>query len=341
MNINMSEFFNYFSILKKFLSSSFIKAGVLPWFLGVALITFSFASDNFLTTQNILGVARHSSDLILVAMAQMVVMLTAGLDFSVGVILAMTSVVASMTMVALWSGYGSGWEAIFIGCLAGLLVGACIGLVNGLGVAFLRVPPFIMTLGMSSIIFGLALTITGGIPIYGMPESFTNIFGYGTFLGISLTIWITLFFIILVYIFINMTKMGRYFYAIGGNIRAAELSGINVRIYIVSAYVFSAVITSFAALLITARLETGEPNIGASYPLLSIAACAIGGVSLLGGVGRVQNVVLGAFFIILIQNGMNLMRVGSYLQMVVIGVLLIVAISAEYFRQQMLSTIKK
>ena len=337
----MSEFFNYFSILKKFLSSSFIKAGVLPWFLGVALITFSFASDNFLTTQNILGVARHSSDLILVAMAQMVVMLTAGLDFSVGVILAMTSVVASMTMVALWSGYGSGWEAIFIGCLAGLLVGACIGLVNGLGVAFLRVPPFIMTLGMSSIIFGLALTITGGIPIYGMPESFTNIFGYGTFLGISLTIWITLFFIILVYIFINMTKMGRYFYAIGGNIRAAELSGINVRIYIVSAYVFSAVITSFAALLITARLETGEPNIGASYPLLSIAACAIGGVSLLGGVGRVQNVVLGAFFIILIQNGMNLMRVGSYLQMVVIGVLLIVAISAEYFRQQMLSTIKK
>lgn len=337
----MSEFFNYFSIVKKFLSSSFIKAGVLPWFLGVALITFSFASDNFLTTQNILGVARHSSDLILVAMAQMVVMLTAGLDFSVGVILAMTSVVASMTMVALWSGYGSGWEAIFIGCLAGLLVGAFIGLVNGLGVAFLRVPPFIMTLGMSSIIFGLALTITGGIPIYGMPESFTNIFGYGTFLGISLTIWITLFFIILVYIFINMTKMGRYFYAIGGNIRAAELSGINVRIYIVSAYVFSAVITSFAALLITARLETGEPNIGASYPLLSIAACAIGGVSLLGGVGRVQNVVLGAFFIILIQNGMNLMRVGSYLQMVVIGVLLIVAISAEYFRQQMLSTLKK
>ena len=337
----MSEFFNYFSILKKFLSSSFIKAGVLPWFLGVALITFSFASDNFLTTQNILGVARHSSDLILVAMAQMVVMLTAGLDFSVGVILAMTSVVASMTMVALWSGYGSGWEAIFIGCLAGLLVGAFIGLVNGLGVAFLRVPPFIMTLGMSSIIFGLALTITGGIPIYGMPESFTNIFGYGTFLGISLTIWITLFFIILVYIFINMTKMGRYFYAIGGNIRAAELSGINVRIYIVSAYVFSAVITSFAALLITARLETGEPNIGASYPLLSIAACAIGGVSLLGGVGRVQNVVLGAFFIILIQNGMNLMRVGSYLQMVVIGVLLIVAISAEYFRQQMLLTLKK
>ena len=336
----IANFYNYFVKLKKFLSVSFIKTGILPWFLGVALITFSLASDNFLTTQNILGVARHSTDLILVAMAQMIVMLTAGLDFSVGVILAMTSVVASMTMVALWSGYGSGWEAIFIGCLAGILVGACIGLVNGLGVAFLRVPPFIMTLGMSSIIFGLALTITGGIPIYGVPETFANIFGYGTFLGVSLSIWITLSFIILVYIFLNMTKMGRYFYAIGGNVRAAELSGINIRVYIVSAYVFSAIITSIAALLITARLETGEPNVGANFPLLSIAACAIGGVSLLGGVGRVQNVVLGAFFIILIQNGMNLMRVGSYLQMVVIGGLLIVAISAEYFRQQMFLTIK-
>jgi ribose transport system permease protein len=336
----IANFYNYFVKLKKFLSVSFIKTGILPWFLGVALITFSLASDNFLTTQNILGVARHSTDLILVAMAQMIVMLTAGLDFSVGVIVAMTSVVASMTMVALWSGYGSGWEAIFIGCLAGILVGACIGLVNGLGVAFLRVPPFIMTLGMSSIIFGLALTITGGIPIYGVPETFANIFGYGTFLGVSLSIWITLSFIILVYIFLNMTKMGRYFYAIGGNVRAAELSGINIRVYIVSAYVFSAIITSIAALLITARLETGEPNVGANFPLLSIAACAIGGVSLLGGVGRVQNVVLGAFFIILIQNGMNLMRVGSYLQMVVIGGLLIVAISAEYFRQQMFLTIK-
>jgi len=213
-------------------------------------------------------------------------------------------------------------------------------LVNGVGVAFFHVPPFIMTLGMSSIIFGLALTITGGIPVYGAPEAFTNIVGYGTLFGLSITIWITVFFILLIYIFINLTKMGRYFYAIGGNLRAAELSGINTKLYLVSAYVFSALVTSIAALLITARLETGEPNIGANYPFLSIAACAIGGVSLLGGVGRVQNVGLGACCIILIQNGMNLLRIGSYLQMVVIGILLIVASGAEYFRQQILSQAK-
>ena len=146
--------------IKEYLSFLFIKAGVLPWFLGIALITFTFASNNFLTPTNLVAVARHSTDLILVAMAQMIVMLTAGLDFSVCVILSITSVVASMTMVALWSGYGNGWEAIAIGCLTGLFVAACIGLVNGIGVAFFRVPPFIMTLGMSSIIFGLALTIT-------------------------------------------------------------------------------------------------------------------------------------------------------------------------------------
>jgi ribose transport system permease protein len=117
--------------LKEYFSILFVRAGVLPWFLGIALITFTFASNNFLTPTNLAAIARHSTDLILVAMAQMIVMLTAGLDFSVGVILAMTSVVASMTMVALWSGYGNGWEAIAIGCLTGLFVAACIGLVNG------------------------------------------------------------------------------------------------------------------------------------------------------------------------------------------------------------------
>jgi len=319
----------------KILSILFIKVGVLPWFLGVAIMVFTIGSDNFLTIDNVLGVVRHSTDLVLVAMAQMIVMLTAGLDFSVGVVLAMTAVVASMTMVTLWSGFGSGWEAILIGCLVGLFVSACIGFVNGVGVAFFHVPPFIMTLGMSSIIFGLALTITGGIPVYGMPEAFTNVVGYGQAFGLPVSVLITIPCVLLMYVFINWTTMGRYLYAIGGNIRAAELSGINTRFYLVSVYVISAVITGIAALLITARLESGEPNIGASYPLLSIAACAIGGVSLRGGVGNLGSVVLGAFFIILIQNGMNLMRIGSYLQMVVIGTLLIIAIAIEYFRQQM------
>jgi len=326
MNIKLKPLKNIFCDL-------FYKAGVLPWFLGIAVIFFSLSSDNFLTTSNIMTVVRHSTDLILVAMAQMIVMLTSGLDFSVGVVLAMISVVTSMTIVALWSGSGDGWDAILFGCLTGVSVGIFIGLINGVGVAFFKVPPFIMTLGMSSITFGLALTITGGIPIYGIPEVMTNTLGYGMLFGMPISIWITFICVCIVCIFLYWTRMGRYFYAIGGNIRAAHLSGVNTHFYLVGAYVLSALITSIAAILITARLQTGEPNIGSDFPLLSIAACAIGGVSLLGGIGRVENVVLGAFFIILIQNGMNLIRVGSYLQMVVIGTLLIIAVGAEYFLQ--------
>lgn len=324
--------------IKRIASTLFVKGGVLPWFLGIAVLIFGIGNENFLTETNLFGVSRQSTYLILVSIAQMLIMLTAGLDLSVGVMLALTSVVSSMTMVTLWSGYGSGWESMFIGCMAGLGASISIGLVNGIGVAIFRVPPFVMTLGMSSIIFGLALTITGGTPIYGIPVSFANVFGYGEIAGIPIPVWITAICISVLYVLINWTPMGRYLYAIGSNLRAAGLSGINTRLYLILAYVTSSLITGIAALLLTARLESGEPNIGANYPLLSIAACAIGGVSLLGGVGRLSNVVLGAIFIILIQNGMSLLRINSYFQMVVIGVLLIVAIIAENFRQQLILT---
>lgn len=324
--------------IKRVASTLFIRGGVLPWFLGIAVLIFGIGNENFLTENNLVGVSRQSTYLILVSIAQMLIMLTAGLDLSVGVMLALTSVVSSMTMVTLWSGYGSGWDSMFIGCMAGLGASISIGLVNGIGVAVFRVPPFVMTLGMSSIIFGLALMITGGTPIYGIPVSFSNVFGYGEIVGIPIPVWITAVCISVLYVIINWTPMGRYLYAIGSNLRAAGLSGINTRLYLILAYVTSSLITGIAALLLTARLESGEPSIGANYPLLSIAACAIGGVSLLGGVGRISNVVLGAIFIILIQNGMNLLRINSYFQMIVIGVLLIVAIIAENFRQQLILT---
>lgn len=332
------ELSNAVAKIRRTASILFIKGGVLPWFLGIAVIGFGIFNENFLTERNLFGISRQSTYLVLVAMAQMVVMLTAGLDLSVGVMLAMTSVVSSMTMVSLWSGYGSGWDSVFIGCLAGLGASVAIGTINGIGVAFFRVSPFVMTLAMSSIVFGLALTITGGTPIYGAPESFANVFGYGEMAGIPVPVWITALCVAVMYVFINWTPMGRYLYAIGGNIRAASLSGINTRFYLLGAYIISSFITGIAALLLTARLESGESNIGSSYPLLSIAACAIGGVSLFGGVGRLSNVVLGAVFIILIQNGMNLLRINSYLQMVVIGVLLILAIIADNFRQRLVLT---
>ena len=174
------------------MKKAFVRAGVLPWFLLIAVVIFTFATDNFLTEGNLFSVSRQSTYLILVAMAQMVVLITAGLDLSVGVMFAMTSVISSMVMVNVWSGEGSGWGAIGLGCLAGLGCNLLIGGLNGIGVAYFRVPPFVMTLAMSSIVFGLALTITGGTPVYGMPDAFAETFGYGTLFGLPVPVLVTL-----------------------------------------------------------------------------------------------------------------------------------------------------
>ena len=147
----------------------FVRAGVLPWFLIIAIIVFSITTDNFATSRNVMSVLRQATYLVMVAMGQMVVLLTAGLDLSVGVMFAITSVISSMVMVNVWGGEGGVAIPILIGCLAGFGAGTGIGVINGVGVAIFRVPPFMMTLAMASIVFGIALTITGGTPIYGMP----------------------------------------------------------------------------------------------------------------------------------------------------------------------------
>lgn len=323
------------------LTSIFLHVGVLPFLLVLAIAIFSIATDNFLSKQNLLSVSRQSTYLITVSIGQMVVLLTAGLDLSVGIIIAMCSVTSSLVMTLLWSGVGPGWDAIILGCLAGLATSIAIGIVNGIGVAYLRVAPFVMTLAMSSIVFGLALTLTGGTPVYGMPEVFADTIGYGQVLSVPVPVWITAASIGLMYVIMSWTPMGRYLYAIGGNVRAAELSGINTRVYTFFAYVISSLMAGIAALMLTARLESGESNIGSDYPLLSIAACAIGGVSLQGGVGKLSNVVFAAFFIILVQNGMNLLRVNSYLQMVAIGALLITAVIFDNLRVKLVHILRK
>jgi len=327
--------------IRKLIKTAFVKAGVLPWFLAIAVIFLTSSTDTFLTEQNLSTVARQSTYLVLAAMAQMIVLLTRGLDLSIGTMFAMSSVTTSMTMVALSASGMSPEFAITMGCLAGMATTMAIGAFNGFGVAVFNVPPFVMTLAVSSIVAGLAFYTTGGTPVYGMPGGFSDFFGYGKVYGISVPVCITVLFIIGMYFLINWTRLGRYFYAIGGNPKAAELSGINTKLVIFFTYVIAGLITGVATLLLTARLESGESNIGVEYPLMSIAACAIGGVSIFGGVGKLSGVVLGAIFIILVQNGMNLLQLNSYLQMVVIGILLILAVVADNYRLKLLLTMNE
>ena len=311
----------------------FVKVGVLPFFLVGALIIFSLLSSQFLSIQNLTNVARQSVYLVLVSLGQMIVLITGGFDLAVGTAIALTSVVSATAMVALASVFPDFvWLVILLGFVAGFGAAALIGSLNGLGVAQFGVSPFIMTLGVQSVGAGVALFITGGVPVSGLPYEFGNLFGFGRVLGVPVPVLVAIVSITAMWLVMNRTKFGAHIYAVGGNIRAAHLSGVDTKRTLFFSYLVCALLASLAGLLLTARVESGETNLGGTIALESIAACVIAGVSLRGGIGRVENVVLGAFFIVLVQNGMNLTQVGSYMQMILLGSLLILAVILDQYR---------
>jgi ribose/xylose/arabinose/galactoside ABC-type transport system permease subunit len=325
----------------RFLLGAFVRVGVLPVLLAIAVVLFAFLSERFVTWNNITNVLRQSSYLTIVAMGQMLVLLTGGFDLSVGTQLAITSVVSALAMSATYAAMPDAVGlAIAVGMLAGLGAGLSIGLFNGVGVAILNVSPFIMTLGMASVGFGIALYLTAGMPVRGLPPEYADTFGSGGFLGLRTSVWVAAVLAVIVYVLVSWTRFGRHLYAVGGNPKAAHLSGIDTRRTLFAAYALCAALTSIAGLMLTARMETGEANIGSSMPLESIAACVIGGVSLRGGIGRLEFVILGALFIGVVQNGMNLARVESYLQIVVTGVILIIAVIADEARRRVVARIQ-
>ncbi|AOW15263.1 ABC transporter permease [Hydrogenophaga crassostreae] len=314
----------------------FVRLGVLPFMLAGAFVVFSLMSDQFLTVQNLVNLLRQSVYLILVSLGQMLALVTGGFDLSVGTVMALTSVVSALAMQHLGAALpDAAWLVIIGGCVCGMLAGLSVGLVNGVGVAIFGVSPFIVTLGVQSIGFGAALYLTGGVPVSGLPPEFSDLFGYGNLLGVPVPILVTAVCAIGMALLMSRTPIGTHLLAVGGNAKASALSGINTRRVLLLAYLLCAGFAAISGLLLTARVETGEANLGGSVALESIAACVIAGVSLRGGMGRVPNVVMGAIFIGLVQNGMNLASVGSYLQMVVLGVLLIVAVVADQLRHRL------
>lgn len=320
------------------LRAIFIRLGVLPFFLITALLIFTGLSDRFLTFDNLSNVFRQSVYLILVSMGQMLALLTGGFDLSVGAVVALTSVVSALAMVALSAVFPDAvWLVIALGCLAGLGAALVVGLVNGMGVSFFGVSPFIMTLGMASVASGVSLFMTGGVPVSGMPYEFADTFGFGRLWDVPVPVLVAIVAIIAMWIFMERMRTGAHIYAVGGNLKAAVLSAIDAKRTLIVAYGTCALFASVAGLLLTARVESGEANLGGSIALESIAACVIAGVSLRGGIGRVGNVVLGAFFIALAKNGMNLAQISSYMQMVLLGGLLILAVVFDQLRYRMMT----
>jgi ribose transport system permease protein len=290
--------------------------GTLSGLLGLALVLWAL-TPHFLTISNLLNIAEQATIIAIIAVGMTFVIITGGIDLSVGSTLAfagvvMASVLQSGVPVPL---------ALIVGLGAGLLC----GLVNGLLITVGRLPPFIATLGMMSVARGAALMFTEGRPISGFSEGFREL-ATGELLRIPSPVIIMITVYVIAHFVLQRTKLGRYTYAIGGNEEAALLSGINVRLYKTMVYGLAGLLSGLAAILLTARLNSAQPIAGMSYELDAIAATVIGGTSLLGGEGTVVGTLIGALIMAVLRNGLNLLGVSSFIQQIVIGTVIIVAV---------------
>lgn len=291
--------------------------------LGVIVIVLSFISEDFLSITNIFNVLRQISINALLAFGMTYVILTGGIDLSVGSILALSG--------ALSAGMIAGGTDPFLAVLAGLAAGTLMGAANGLLVAKGRVAPFIATLATMTIYRGLTLVYTEGRPITFSNDTFSML-GKGYFLEIPVpVIWMLLSFIILYYLLRN-TTFGRHIYAIGGNEEASILSGIRADWVKIRVYAISGLFSSLAGIILTSRLSSAQPTAGVAYELDAIAAVVLGGTSLAGGRGWITGTLVGAMIIGVLDNGLNLLNVSSFYQQVVKGGVILLAVLLDRSR---------
>lgn len=298
----------------------------------IALLVMSIAigllSDKFFTVANGWNVMRQISVNVCISVGMTLVVITAGIDLSVGSILALCG---AITASLLKNGIEISALDVFIGftllgaVIVGILAGGALGAFNGLAITRFKVPPFVATLAMLTIARGLTMLWTGGFPISGLGKDFAVI-GTGWFLGIPVPVWISVVVIIIAIILTNKTKFGRYIYAIGGNENAAKLSGINIKKVKIWVYALAGALSAIGGLLVTSRLDSAQPNAGMSYELDAIAAVVIGGTSLSGGRGKIIGTVLGAIIIGVLNNGLVLLDVSPFWQQVVKGLVILLAV---------------
>jgi len=286
------------------------------------VVTFSLLNPNFLSDVNIRNVSRQTAILGIVACGQTMVILSGGFDLSVGMVIGLISVAGSMVM----SEYGL-WPGIF----AGLLFGVAVGALNGLMVAKAGLPPFVATLATFSAARGLALILSGGLPITDLPMSFSFV-GAGQILTIPLPALIAAAVFIVCALLMKRTRFGRYVYAIGGNEEAALYAGVPVSRYKIAVWAFHGLLVGLAAVVLTSRAVSGHATLGEGMELESIAATVIGGTALGRGRGGIFNTFLGVLAMGILTNGLNLINVSTYYQMVAIGVIIAGAVYVDQLR---------
>ena len=328
---------------------------ILSCMIGLLLLCvfFSIFSKYFFNIDNLTTVAQQTTVIAIIAMGQTYVLITGGIDLSIGSNIALCAMVAAMMMkhdpdVGIHPSL-----PMFIALLMGLMTGVAAGAANGAMIAFGRLPPFIATLGTMTVVRGLALTMTQGYPISGMPNSFTAMgtgynFGIGNLYDINMGGYyvppgvpkipnIVVIMVITVFIFgfiLQKTKWGRHVYAVGSNFEAARLSGVNTKKTIMMAYMFSGFLAALAGCLLAARVYSAGPAAGDGYELDAVASSVIGGTSTMGGEGTGIGTFIGAFIIGVLRNGLNLLGVNPFIQKIVIGLVIVASVFLDRVRNR-------
>jgi ribose transport system permease protein len=288
-------------------------------------LVLALSTNTFFTANNLVNLMRQASLWAIIAVGQTFVIITAGIDLSVGAVVGFSGVVVAMALKA--------DLPITLSILLTLAVGAAIGMFNAFGVIRLGLPPFIMTLAMLTALRGVGLLMTNGATISGLPDAFTD-FSRQSMLGIPSLFWMVILVAVPAYIFLHHSRGGRYLFAIGSNAEAARLSGVNVHRMLYVAYTLSAVLAAFAGILTTSRISIGNATTGEGWELQSIAASVIGGTSLFGAVGGIHGPLLGSFLLTTINNGANLLNVNPFWQRIITGGLIIVIVYFDQLRRR-------
>jgi ribose transport system permease protein len=291
--------------------------------LAVLCVAFALLTDNFLEGANLRNVAVQSTILLLIALPMTLIIMTEGLDLSVGAVLTLANVV--LAMVAVRTG------GVALALLAALGVGAVFGLLNGTLVARLGIPPFVATLGTLGVAQGLALLATDGQSVVGIPES-VQMFYDGSLIGVPTPLWIAAAAYLVFHLSLYHTRFGAYVFALGGNREALGLAGVRMRLYLVGVYVIGGLMAGVAALLLTARISSGHPTAALGMEFDAIAAVALGGTSFEKGKGWLLGTLIGVLAVGVLRNGLNLMGVTSAVQVAAIGFLVIFALAIDALR---------
>ncbi|HEU5433001.1 MAG TPA: ABC transporter permease [Thermomicrobiales bacterium] len=287
------------------------------------------AEPVFMSGNNWLNIARQASFNAILAMGMTFVILTAGIDLSVGSIVALASVSGGMLMNQF------GWP-MWPAVLAMLVVGALCGLLNGAVTVFGKIPSFIVTLGTMQIFRGMALQVTSGAPIYDLTkvQPDFDIFGTRNFGGIPSPVIITIIVFVISYLLLRYTRLGLYSYAIGGNEQATRFSGVNINRYLLAVFTLMGLAAGIAGVMLTSRLNSAQPNVAVGAELDAIAAVVIGGTSLFGGEGTIIGTIIGALLMAVIRNGLTLMHISAFYQQIVIGAVIVLAVLIDRLRRR-------